>query len=293
MHAIEFQKVALNGIHVSLSDVSFRAESGMTTCLTGPPGSGKSTVSSLIAGLCRADEGKVRVFGQDPFDSQQLRRRYHIVSHRISLPSNLFLDDYLLHASKQYGFHRDEARNALLLLDLWNSRQTRMGRLAFNEMQMAKFLVPLCVRPELVVIDGMGTVLGSRDIKFIYSSMVEMVKDGRSTLFITAEDSQALDGFADMFISIRGGRIVGELSLLTGGTGLEQGYWRLRVSDVVKGSRLLNALKVEGSTILVREPRDGLSSMAALLEGNGVRIISFERVVEGRAVAGGAKTGVQ
>src|SRR5260221_1430604 len=50
----------------AVDGVSFALEPGQAFGLLAPTGAGKSTVVKIIAGLLRADEGKVELFGSDP-----------------------------------------------------------------------------------------------------------------------------------------------------------------------------------------------------------------------------------
>ena len=49
---------------LALEDVSFEIEQGETVGLIGPNGSGKSTALALIAGVLKAQAGKVEVLGR-------------------------------------------------------------------------------------------------------------------------------------------------------------------------------------------------------------------------------------
>ena len=50
----------------ALKDVSFTVSKGVTACLVGPNGGGKTTLLKLITGLLVPDRGSIRIFGQGP-----------------------------------------------------------------------------------------------------------------------------------------------------------------------------------------------------------------------------------
>lgn len=286
MRAIEFQKVSKEGTHVSLNGVSFAAESGEVTCLVGPPGSGKGIVVSIIAGLTRIDGGRVRVLGMDPSSSRLLSRRCAFVSGRYALPSNLYLDDMLIHYSRLYGFTRDDIKEALMLLDLWNDRHSRISRIPSHKVEIAKFLLPICRGPELVVVDCMDRALDPSQLSFVYSCLEDIVRSKQSSLLVSTSDRRSVEDFANSFVGIEDGKVKGDMSL-SSNEGSVGSILRLRVSDVVFASRLLDAVGVEGGSVLIREPSEGLSSAIALLEQKGVKIKSIERVREEFSVGNG------
>ena len=50
----------------ALNDVSFVLRRGEFAAYAGPNGAGKSTTFKLLAGLLRAQQGQVKIFGADP-----------------------------------------------------------------------------------------------------------------------------------------------------------------------------------------------------------------------------------
>lgn len=278
MAAVEFLKVSKKAGHASLTEVTFRAQDGEATCLTGPSGSGKSMIARMIAGHSKPDSGKVRVYGQDPFSSSLLSRRCSFVFGQDSLPQRLYLDDFLLHSARMYGFSEDDARKSLQFLGLWDVRHRRIGHLGHYRSEIAKFLVPVCRAEGLLLVDGMEKVLDDADVAFIYSRLFEMVRSGRISLLITTSRRQQVENYADRFIELLNGRVTGEVDVSGRSKKDAPTMCRLRVSDVIRGSMLLRALRVEGNSIILREPSGGLTSSISLLEKNGIRVLAFERL---------------
>ena len=88
-----------------LTDVSLRLDDGHTLALTGESGSGKSTLLQLIAGLDRADSGRIMVAGQDVTamtEAETARLRRHDVAmvfqHYNLIPSMTVGDNLAFHA---------------------------------------------------------------------------------------------------------------------------------------------------------------------------------------------------
>lgn len=280
MSAVEFQRVSCRGAFSSLDQLTFATGEGETTCILGPSGSGKTLIASIAAGLIGISGGSVRVLGQDPFHTDVAQRRCSFVFGSRAIPSGLFLDDFLLHASRLFRFSEDEARKALRLLDLYDIRHSRVSGLPPYRREIAKFLVPLCRKPDLLVVDGMEQKLDDGDLEFIYSRIFEVSKTAATSVLLTASRRKSVESFADRFLELRGGKITATTFVSSSSSQERFTLCKLRVSDVITGSKLLKAIRVEGNSIILREPADGLASAFDTLEKNGVQVLAFERLKE-------------
>lgn len=64
----------LYGVVIGVNDLTLELEPGVHGLL-GPNGAGKSTLIKLITGQLRPTEGRIRIFGQDPWNNHGLLRR--------------------------------------------------------------------------------------------------------------------------------------------------------------------------------------------------------------------------
>jgi len=77
------------GSSVALEDFTVRIRSGELVCLLGPSGCGKTTALRILAGLEKADGGRVEVEGLDISDEPPERRRFGMVFQDYSLFPNM------------------------------------------------------------------------------------------------------------------------------------------------------------------------------------------------------------
>ena len=77
------------GSSVALEDFTVRIRSGELVCLLGPSGCGKTTALRILAGLEKADGGRVSVEGLDISDDPPERRRFGMVFQDYSLFPNM------------------------------------------------------------------------------------------------------------------------------------------------------------------------------------------------------------
>jgi len=80
----------------ALDDVSFEVAPGTLTALVGPDGAGKTTLIRLMAGLMRADEGRLEVLGIDArADPQAIQDRIGYMPQRFGLYEDLSVQENL------------------------------------------------------------------------------------------------------------------------------------------------------------------------------------------------------
>lgn len=66
----------------AIENITFTIEKGEFTVLIGPNGAGKSTVLKIINGLLKPHKGRVRVLGQNPSSSIDVKRRIAYIPQR-------------------------------------------------------------------------------------------------------------------------------------------------------------------------------------------------------------------
>ncbi len=97
------------GETLALKDVSFSIFAREIFGYVGPNGAGKTTTIRLLVGLLRPTEGKVTVFGEDPYVSGALRARIGVVLDAPGLWENLTVHQNMKYFS---AFYRKDAEKA-------------------------------------------------------------------------------------------------------------------------------------------------------------------------------------
>ncbi len=172
---IRLQSVDFRG----LSGVSFSVPDGGFRWITGPAGSGKSALVSLLAARCRPDAGRVRLFGVDVARLRRagrarLRRRMGVIDERRLLLADLTVLENTVLPLRINGMQAAAARiEALEVLDwvgLGRIRDRPAGQLSAGERLLCTIARAVVGRPELLVADepteGLG-VQGDRLFELI------------------------------------------------------------------------------------------------------------------------------
>jgi ABC-2 type transport system ATP-binding protein len=142
----------------ALAGVSIEVCSGELTALVGPDGAGKTTLIRLLAGLLRADSGRLRVLGIDPgIEPQAIQERISYMPQRFGLYEDLTVQENLdLYADLHGVAARERALRYPRLMEMTDlgSFTTRLaGRLSGGMKQKLGLACTLVRSPELLLLD--------------------------------------------------------------------------------------------------------------------------------------------
>ncbi len=195
-----------------LSDISFRVEQSEIVCLLGPSGCGKTTLLRIIAGLERADAGRVLFQGQ-PIDDLAVHQRGF----------GLMFQDYALFPHKDvaanvaFGLRMQalpraqvEARvtEMLDLVGLQGYERRQVYALSGGEQQRVALARSLAPDPRLLMLDE---PLGSLDRALreeLLNELRAILKRVNVTSIYVTHDQQEAFALADRVIIMNLGRIV-------------------------------------------------------------------------------------
>ena len=144
-----FGKVlALNGL-----DLTVRG--GRIFGLIGPNGAGKTTTIKITLGLLRPDDGRVRVFGEDPWDNPRVRGEIGFLHEKPSFPRAMSGIDYLTRVARIYGVENSEdaAWKYLKLVGLELAARRPIKGYSAGMIQRLGIAQALLPEPRFVILD--------------------------------------------------------------------------------------------------------------------------------------------
>ncbi|MCC8046891.1 MAG: sugar ABC transporter ATP-binding protein [Clostridiales bacterium] len=208
------------GVVRALQQVNFSVGSGEIHGLIGENGSGKSTVSSIIAGMQSADSGEMEFLGKPYQPADTVKATEAGVSmvvqemgtiSGITVAENLFLGREHLFCKAGFMNVGKMNRQAQELIDQAGIENIKASDLidyySFEERKLIEIVRALSSNPRLLIIDETTTALSLNGRNILYRIMKEMAEKGNSVLFIS-HDLEELMSICNILTVLRDGIII-------------------------------------------------------------------------------------
>ncbi|MCY4197970.1 MAG: ABC transporter ATP-binding protein [Rhodobacteraceae bacterium] len=197
-----------------LKDISFSVDKGETVGLTGPSGSGKSSLLMLMGGLEQASAGEVSVLGRDlnTMNEDQLARfrmrHFGIVFQSFHLiPTMTALENIATPLELAGQSHaRDKARQALESVGLADRADHYPSQMSGGEQQRTALARAAAPSPDILLADEPTGNLDEANGKTIMDLMFGLRDAHGSTLILVTHD-HAIASLCSKSISLRDGRL--------------------------------------------------------------------------------------
>ncbi|HRI64503.1 MAG TPA: ABC transporter ATP-binding protein [Polyangium sp.] len=205
------------GARQALGNVNFRVEQGEFVAVVGPSGSGKSTLLSIIGGLDRAYQGKVRLWGEDIgglSDAQLARLRgerigfvfqhFHLLAH-LSVLENVTTPALFDPSANEVDVVR-RAKDLLTRLGLEDRTSDTPAELSGGQRQRVAIARALLRKPKLLLCDeptgNLDTDTGAQTIALFEELHTQ---DGLTIVAVTHEERLAR--VASRVVRLRDGHV--------------------------------------------------------------------------------------
>lgn len=213
------------GATIALNDVSLEVCRGEIRGLIGENGSGKSTVSSIIAGMQQPTKGEM-VFKGKPWKPESTLKAQEsgigmIVQEagtisNITVAENVFLGHEKLFCGKT-GFivSRKKINNACkeLFCELgidYIAPDALTSSLDMQDRKIVEIAKALYWKPEILIVDETTTALSHEGREFLYKTILRLKEKGKSVLLIS-HDLDEMTQYCDILTVLRDGKIIGSL----------------------------------------------------------------------------------
>jgi putative ABC transport system ATP-binding protein len=197
----------------ALDGVSFRIAAGEFVALTGPSGTGKSTLRNLIGLLDRPDSGSIAVGGelleriQDPAAYRASTIGFVFQFHHL-VPTLTALENVQLPllGRRPRGEREDRARALLAEVGLSARERSRPGTLSGGERQRVAIARALANQPQLLLADEPTGALDSTTGAHVLDLLARL-RDGYGMTVLMVTNDELAAAVADRRLALRDGVI--------------------------------------------------------------------------------------
>lgn len=209
------------GSTVALDQVSLQVYPGEIRGLIGENGSGKSTITSIVAGMQKCDEGEMTYDGNKWTPSSMIDALHHgigmIVQESGTIPGitvaeNIFLGETEAFKNK-FGVIQKRKMNQAANKVMENIGVTDvrgdmpMFLLDFQTRKLVEIAKVVMKNPKILVIDETSTALSHDGREVLYRVMQEFQKKNKSVIFISHDLDEIME-VCDALTVLRDGKII-------------------------------------------------------------------------------------
>ena len=182
------------GDYPALKNIRIEAEPGSCLALIGRNGAGKTTLLRIIAGFNRPGKGQIRIFGEEPRETET-RRMIGFIGHGISVYDELSALENLKLYAQLYNLP-DPRKSAMEWLD-----RTGLGRVAnglvreFSRGMRQRLAVARAFlhEPKVLLLDEPFTALDDKAIAVLQTLLRDALQQGKTIVMSTHQLREALE----------------------------------------------------------------------------------------------------
>ncbi len=209
---------------VALDGVDLTVYPGEIRGLIGENGSGKSTISSIAAGMQKPDTGTMTFLGKSWTPASMTEALDHgfgmIVQEKgtisgISIAENIFLGDLGRFRKGPFIRKKEMLKEAKAILEPVGlgdvDPSLSMQALDLQDRKLVEIAKVIAKKPEIFVVDETTTALSQTGRDTLYQLMKKQKKAGKSVLFIS-HDLEELMEVCDSMTVLRDGKLIRSLN---------------------------------------------------------------------------------
>mgnify|MGYP000398039624 CR=1 FL=1 len=199
-----------------LSQIDLSIPAGEIVIVTGPSGSGKTTLLTLAGALRSAQEGSLRVLGEELRDArratlERVRRRIGFIFQQHNLLAALTALQNVELGARVSGKHgaaerRRAAQKMLGQVGMGEHLNHRPDALSGGQRQRVAIARALVGRPAMLLADEPTASLDSHSGREVVDLMQRLAREEGTTILLVTHDNRILD-IADRIVHLEDGRL--------------------------------------------------------------------------------------
>ena len=197
---------------IALDNVNFNVYKAKVNVLVGENGAGKSTLMKIITCYLPANEGEVKVCGEDvQKDSLSVRSKVGYLPEQNPMYLEMYIKEYLEFVAGVYNSPKERVSEMIELTGLTPEQHKKIGELSKGYRQRVGLAAALIHNPEVLILDEPTTGLDPNQLAEIRALIKEIGKE--KTVLLSTHIMQEVDKMCSRVVIINKGEIVDDQSI--------------------------------------------------------------------------------
>ncbi len=201
---IEVEGLSAHAGEFALRDVTFALPAGAWGIVLGPAGAGKTTLLETVAGVRRADSGRIALRGADATRLPPEQRGVGIVYQHAFLFPHLSVEANIAYGARDRSYAMEIARR----LGAGPLMSRAVGALSGGERQMVALSRALAPRPDILLLDEPLAAVDPRGRTRLRRELRAVQREQALTVLHVTHDFGEAGTLGDLAILLEGGRLV-------------------------------------------------------------------------------------
>ena len=195
------------GERIVVNNLNLSVKRGTVFGLLGANGAGKSTTIECILGTKKADEGTVRLLGQDPKKQRRsLFERVGVQFQEGDYQKEIKVSELCGETASLYRKPADW-RTLCEQFGIGDKTKAAVKSLSGGERQRLFIVIALIPQPEIVFLDELTTGLDAKARRSVWKTLESLKKQGL-TIFLTSHFMDEVEALCDEICILKKGTVV-------------------------------------------------------------------------------------
>lgn len=192
---------------VALNSINLNIKKGEIVGLLGPNGAGKSTLIKILTGYISANNGEVKICGDNINENPKLvKQKIGYLAENNPLYIEMYIKEYLKYIAEIYKVSFQEIDKIIELTGLNSEKNKKINQLSKGYKQRVGLAAALIHNPEVLILDEPTTGLDPNQLIEI-RKLIKNIGNNKTVIFST-HILQEVEKICDRIIIISKGNIV-------------------------------------------------------------------------------------
>lgn len=266
---------------ISLADVSMNVKKGSVLGLIGTNGAGKSTLLRIMAGIYKAENGKVFIDGEDVFENDRIKAKVSFVSDEQYLIPHFTLSDMARLYKRFYPSFSHE-RFEKMCDEINLDRNRKISTFSKGMKRQGEVILSISTCSEYLFFDETFDGLDPIARDYAKKMIAETVAEEGRTVILSSHNLSDIETICDSVALIDGGRLILHKTIddIVQGWSKYQVIFKTPLSDItpINGFATLPQISGKLLTFISSLGEDDVTKRLSAIMGEDNSIVYFETV---------------